>query len=232
MANVNGIGWYAGWIPDGGSSSVSDSNKASSADFSDQLSNSIANSSEPASTRSKTASSVGNSTVSEQNSTSARGSSKIPATNGSSDPSGDSDPTAGPGIESEADAYWAMQPPAVRALRSMTNPAEREAAAVDLAHQGYTIDYQTMVLGWDPLNVMSIRQFYGYTWVPSMLQPPISGMPGSNLPGLPVYDPSNPPAGSIQVSTDFAIGKTVPSWESYNAVTTPGGNPSNKMLNS
>jgi hypothetical protein len=121
--------------------------------------------------------------------------------------------------QSEFDAYWSAQPAAVQTLKDIRDPAEREARGLALANQGYAIDYQIMVAGWDPLNTMSIRKFYGYTWVPSMLQPPIPVMPGVHFANLPVYDPNSPPSGSIKVSTDFAIGKTVPAWESYNAVT-------------
>jgi hypothetical protein len=102
-------------------------------------------------------------------------------------------------------AYWAEQPPAVQALQSM--PADqRYAAAQDLASQGYTIDVPIMVWGWDPLATMMVRQNDGLTWVPSALQPNIPVAPGDSFAGLPSYDPNNPPAGSIPVTTAFAVG--------------------------
>lgn len=104
------------------------------------------------------------------------------------------------------DAYWAEQPPAIQALRTMPDD-ERFAAAQELAKQGYSIDVPIMVWGWDPLTTMTIRQNDGYTWVPSALQPNTTIGPGIvNVWNLPSYDPNHPPPGSIKVSTDFAIG--------------------------
>ena len=99
-----------------------------------------------------------------------------------------------------------MQPPAVQALRGITDEATRFQTAEDLSKQGYTIDVPIMVWQWDPLITMKIRQNAGYTWVPSGDQSPIPTAPGCSLPGLPSYDPNNPPPGSILVSTDFAKG--------------------------
>jgi|SRR5579862_1814037 len=102
------------------------------------------------------------------------------------------------------DAYWASQPAAVQALRDM--PADqRYYAAQELALQGYAIDVPIMVNGLDPLATMMQRQADGYTWVPSALQANIPVGPGISWPG-PVYDPNNPPAGSILVTTSFAAG--------------------------
>jgi len=102
------------------------------------------------------------------------------------------------------DAYWASQPAAVQALRDM--PADqRYYAAEALAQQGYTIDVPIMVHGLDPLATMMQRQADGYTWVPSALQANIPVGPGISWPG-PAYDPDNPPAGSILVTTAFAAG--------------------------
>ena len=103
------------------------------------------------------------------------------------------------------DAYWAEQPAAVQALRTMPDD-QRYAAAQDLANQGYTIDVPIMVFGWDPTATMVVRQSDGLTWVPSAMQPNIPVAPGDSFPGLPSYDPNNPPAGSIKVTTDFAMG--------------------------
>ncbi len=103
------------------------------------------------------------------------------------------------------DAYWAEQPVAVQALRNMP-PDQVGQAAIALANQGYTIDVPIMVWQWDPLTTMVERQNYGYTWVPSGLGTPVMLPPGLSFPGLASYDPNNPPAGSIKVTTDFAKG--------------------------
>ena len=103
------------------------------------------------------------------------------------------------------DAYWAEQPPAVQALRNMTEE-ERGPASLQLAQAGYTIDVPIMAWGWDPLTTMVERQNYGYTWVPSALQSPCPLPPGLSYPGLANYDPNKPPAGSIPVTTAFAQG--------------------------
>jgi len=102
-------------------------------------------------------------------------------------------------------AYWAQQPAAVQALQNM-DPADRSTTAMQLAEQGYKIDVPIMVWGWDPLTTMVERQNYGYTWVPSAMQPMVPLAPGLSFPGLQSYDPTNPPAGSIAVTTDFAKG--------------------------
>ncbi len=97
-------------------------------------------------------------------------------------------------------AYWASQPAAVQALRTMQNPDQRTALATQLANEGYSIDVPIMVWGWDPSIVTSMRQADGYTWVPSALQNPVESAPG--LPGMgtfAAYDPNSPPAGSIAV---------------------------------
>lgn len=103
------------------------------------------------------------------------------------------------------EAYWAEQPAAVQALQDMPDD-QRYAAAQQLASEGYTIDVPIMVYGMDPLATMVVRQEDGLTWAPSALQANIPVAPGDSFPGLPSYDPNNPPAGSIQVTTDFAIG--------------------------
>ena len=63
-----------------------------------------------------------------------------------------------------------------------------------------------MVWGWDPMATMIQRQIDGYTWVPAAQQSGVQNGPGLNVPGSPAYDPNNPPAGAIPVSTAFAIG--------------------------
>ncbi len=104
------------------------------------------------------------------------------------------------------DAYWAEQPPAVQALRTCPDD-QKFAMAQQLSQEGYAIDMPIMVWGWDPLVTMTLRQQEGYTWVPSAFQANIPIGPGiTNVWNLPGYDPNNPPAGSIKVSTDFANG--------------------------
>lgn len=101
------------------------------------------------------------------------------------------------------DIYWAAQPLPVQALRNMSGD-ERMRTAISLATQGYSIDTQIEGWGWDPEQVMTLRQQYGYTWVPALLQPSVAMAPGLNTPGLTVYDAAHPPAGSIFVSTNPA----------------------------
>ncbi len=108
------------------------------------------------------------------------------------------------------DAYRAYLPPEARELMDMSYELlpDRDAKAnraADLAQKGFTIDVPIMVWGWDPYLVMQLRVQFGYTWVPSALQPQVAVPPG--LPGfgnLPAYDPLHPPAGSIRVSLNVA----------------------------
>lgn len=114
-------------------------------------------------------------------------------------------PPPPPPLPTSVDTYWAMQPPAVRVLRDLP-PEARFDEAEKLRAQGYLIDYPIMVLGWGPLKTMLARQNAGYTWVPSFMQTVTQVIPGMNFPGVPPYDPNNPPAGSIKVTIDFARG--------------------------
>jgi hypothetical protein len=102
-------------------------------------------------------------------------------------------------------AYWNAQSPAVASLQAIAAEGQRETAAQALALQGLIIDVPIMVWGWDPWKVMLLRQAYGYTWVPSMLQPNLAAAPGG-MPGFgqSPYDPDHPPAGSIEVSANLA----------------------------
>lgn len=100
----------------------------------------------------------------------------------------------------EADAYWAEQPPAVQALRNMPDGPAKDQLATSLSNQGYAIDNQIMVMGWDPQTTMMLRQDYGYSWVPSYGQANPLAAGGSN--------PASAPAGSVEVSTAFAVGTT------------------------
>lgn len=112
-----------------------------------------------------------------------------------------------PAPVTEADAYWAAQPTAVQALRDMPDGAAKDQLALKLANQGYSIDTQIMVWGWDPQMTMTVRANQGYSWVPSYGQSNIAVGPGLSMPGNPnSYSPGNPPAGAIEVSTAFAVG--------------------------
>lgn len=116
-------------------------------------------------------------------------------------------PVAATAPVNEADAYWAAQPPAVQALRDMPDGEAKDKVALSLANQGYSIDTQIMVWGWDPQMTMTVRENQGYSWVPSYGQANIPVGPGLSMPNDPTtYDPANPPAGAIQVSTAFAVG--------------------------
>jgi hypothetical protein len=100
-------------------------------------------------------------------------------------------------------AYWASQPPEVQALQGMADPDQRANQAAELATKGFTIDVPIMVWAWDAYLVMTMRAQYGYTWVPSALQPPVSSAPGVAQPGVVAYNALDPPAGSIKVSTNI-----------------------------
>jgi len=102
-------------------------------------------------------------------------------------------------VRSFNETYWAKQPSAVQQLQSIEDPGERSLMASQLASEGYKIDVPIMAWGWDPSQVTSLRQSYGYTWVPSALQNPIAVAPGLSVPGMQDYDPNNAPAGSIAV---------------------------------
>lgn len=101
-------------------------------------------------------------------------------------------------------AYWAAQTPEVRALGAIDDLAQRIKRGAELATKGFTVDVPVMVWGWDPYLVMKMRSDFGYTWVPSALQPAVTIAPGISQPGTISYDPSRPPAGSIRVSTNIA----------------------------
>ncbi len=109
--------------------------------------------------------------------------------------------------ETEADAYWAGQPAAVQVLRGMPDDDAKEKLALKLANQGYSVDTQIMVWNWDPQMTMQVRENQGYAWVPSFGQSNVPIGPGLSMPGVPnSYSPNSPPAGSIPVSTAFAVG--------------------------
>jgi hypothetical protein len=101
------------------------------------------------------------------------------------------------------ETYWASQPPEVRALPGVADHDQRAARAADLATKGFTIDVPIMVWSWDAYLVMKLRSDFGYTWVPSALQPQVTVAPGLSFPGLVLYDPAHPPPGSIKVSLNL-----------------------------
>lgn len=101
-------------------------------------------------------------------------------------------------------AYWASQPPEIQALQQIGDPSQRAAQAAQLATNGFTIDIPIMVWGWDPFLMMTLREQFGYTWVPSALQPPVAIAPGVAQANVTAYDPLHPPPGSIKVSTNIA----------------------------
>lgn len=104
------------------------------------------------------------------------------------------------------DAYWATQPKEVQVLRTIDDETVRTAKAFELANAGYPIDTQIMVWRWDPLMTMRARESAGYTWVPSANQPGVQLPPGFSMAGMQEYDPFNPPAGAVKVSTEWAKG--------------------------
>jgi|SRR5580704_3647232 hypothetical protein len=114
-------------------------------------------------------------------------------------PAATSDTSSNDSTQAFDDAYWAAQPPAVQALRTMDNYEQRTQLASELSAQGYKVDVPIMVWGWDPAKITAARQSYGYTWVPSATQANVAEAPGIKLPGMTAYDPNNPPAGSIAV---------------------------------
>lgn len=103
-------------------------------------------------------------------------------------------------------AYWLSQPPQVRSMSMLSTREERAARAWELASSGMLIDGAIHVDRFDPYYTMLVRAYYGYTWVPSYLQQPISVAPHVSE-DWPVpeqrYDQLNPPKGSINVSVDI-----------------------------
>lgn len=101
-------------------------------------------------------------------------------------------------------AYWASQPPPVRQLRDEQDYDRRKLMGAILADYGYRIDAPIMITGWDPFNVMSLRQQFGYTWTPIVGQSPVQLAPGLGMPGtLKPYDPKTPTPHAFKVSLDF-----------------------------
>jgi hypothetical protein len=108
-------------------------------------------------------------------------------------------PVATNTVQSADDAYWAAQPAAVQQLQNIDDPYQRAMLAGQLAAEGYSIDTPVMVWGWDPSKTTQLRESFGYTWVPSAMQAPITAAPGITGAGITPYDPNKPPPGSISV---------------------------------
>ncbi len=98
-------------------------------------------------------------------------------------------------------AYWASKAPAVRAFETMQSEDDRIALAQSLL-ANYTIDREIMVWGWDPYKVMFMRKLNGTPWVQPLNQH-VEYAFGPNNQGLPIYDPTSPPPGSILVSASI-----------------------------
>lgn len=103
-----------------------------------------------------------------------------------------------PSLQAFDTAYWASQPPALRGQKTTVELSQ-------LAAQGYIVDVPIMVWGMDPCRINVLRKGFGYTWVPNAMQAGVQVAPGVGTPGnLIPYDPFNPPAGSIKVTTNAA----------------------------
>lgn len=105
-------------------------------------------------------------------------------------------------------AYKAAQPEPVQQLMAMpAGIASRAPTAAKLAQEGYLIDNAIMVWGYDPWIATQARIQLGYTWIPSLLQPPVMVAPGIAKPvgGLQIYDPQIIPAGAIPVTLDLDL---------------------------
>ena len=101
--------------------------------------------------------------------------------------------------QSTDDEYWARQPAAVQQLRNIGDYGQRSQMAGQLAAEGYSIDTPVMVWGWDASKTTQLRQGFGYTWVPSAMQAPVTAAPSLSGGSITAYNPLNPPSGSITV---------------------------------
>ena len=100
--------------------------------------------------------------------------------------------------------HW---PKPVRDMMDLADDAQRYVQAKLLAEKGYQIDAECMIYKMEPAIIMGIRMNQDFTWIPHDpwgSQSYLPTMPGADLPGLPPYDPKNPPPGSIRVSYDAA----------------------------
>src|ERR1700723_1281820 len=112
--------------------------------------------------------------------------------------------------------YWASKSPTILAMVSAIQKAATSGqgwtadqiatatgqalATMGKTSQGDLIDVPIMVWGWDPTITMQIRLQFGYAWVPSALTPPVEFAPGLVVPGMPSYNPADPPPLGIKVS--------------------------------
>jgi hypothetical protein len=110
-----------------------------------------------------------------------------------------STPAAVDTAQSADDVYWSKQPSAVQQLRNIEDYYQRSTMGAQLAAEGYSIDTPVMIWGWDASKITQMRQEFGYTWVPSAMQSPISAAPGIGGGAIIPYDPAHPPKGSISV---------------------------------
>lgn len=96
-------------------------------------------------------------------------------------------------------AYDLSQHPDVRAAMFAHDHPADEIELDRLARVGHIIDWAIMAQGHDPYIVMKMRHDVGATWAAAWLQPVPLLAPGLTFPGLPSYDPDNPPPRSIMV---------------------------------
>jgi hypothetical protein len=108
-------------------------------------------------------------------------------------------PAATSTARSANEAYWSKQPSPVQQLRHIDDYGQRAMLAAQLAAEGYPIDVPVMVWGWDASKITQLRQGFGYTWIPSAMQPQVSAAPGISGGAISPYDPAHPPEGSIRV---------------------------------
>ncbi len=99
-------------------------------------------------------------------------------------------------------AYWASQPASLQKCNPSVTPDQAKRFAIAM-QSGAPFDYLIHVIGWDPWKTTHLRYGYGYTWVPSQIDPPVPVVPGAHEPGLPDYDPDSPATGAIDVAADF-----------------------------
>ena len=105
--------------------------------------------------------------------------------------------------------YLKSQPPAVQKLMALPGGIAGSQARVTLGRQlageGYLIDTTIMIWAWSAYWTMKSRLAYGYTWVPSALQPPVQIAPTVKEPGIPTYDGAIVPPGALIVTLDMDL---------------------------
>ncbi len=106
--------------------------------------------------------------------------------------------------------YWAAQDPRIQARVTITpgvpspffEPLD-EATARTLSDAGVVIDYNIMVIGWEPYDANFQRLLDGWLWSPNAFQPAPTIAPGVVMPGQVSYDPNHPPVGAISNSLNL-----------------------------